>query len=86
MKTHTVKKGDTLWGIAKTYLGDGARYKEIQKLNNLKEPVIYPGMVLKIPSESKSNYEEIGKAFEKALKDVDNLPSVNALYDMVEDL
>lgn len=65
MKTHTVKKGDSLWGIAKKYLGDGNRYKEIQKANSLKDTLISPGMVLKIPSESNTNYEEIGKAFEK---------------------
>lgn len=28
-------KGDTLWDIAKKYLGSGARYTEIVKLNSL---------------------------------------------------
>ena len=52
-KTHTVKKGDTLWGIAKKYLGDGGRYKEIYNLNKgkIKNPnVIQVGQVLTLPS------------------------------------
>lgn len=49
-KTHTVVSGDTLWHIAKRYLGNGARYPEIAKLNNIKNPnLIYPGQVFKIP-------------------------------------
>lgn len=31
--THVVQSGDTLWKIAKKYLGDGNRCKEIHKLN-----------------------------------------------------
>lgn len=49
-RTHTVVKGDTLWYISKKYLGDGNRYMEIAKLNNIKTPsLIYPGQVFKIP-------------------------------------
>lgn len=87
MKTYTVKKGDSLWGIAKKFLGDGNRYKEIQKANGLKDTVIQPGLVLKIPTTTSSsiNYEQIGKAFEKALNDVDKLSSVQNLYKMLGD-
>ena len=46
---HTVVKGDTLWAIAKKYLGDGSRYKEIVTLNGLKSNVIISGQKLKIP-------------------------------------
>jgi LysM repeat protein len=50
IKTHTVKKGDTLWAISKKYLGNGNRYKEIATLNKIKNPnLIYPGQVFKIP-------------------------------------
>jgi len=50
---YTVKKGDTLWDIAKKQLGSGAKYKEIAKLNpQIKDPNrIYPGQVLKLPGE-----------------------------------
>ena len=51
---HTVKKGDTLWKIAETTLGSGARYKEIFEANRpmLKDPdKIYPGQMLRIPAK-----------------------------------
>ena len=49
-RVHTVVKGDTLWDIAKKYLGDGSRYPEIKTLNNLDSNVIYSGWKLKIPN------------------------------------
>ena len=49
-RIHTVVKGDTLWDIAKKYLGDGFRYPEIKTLNDLKSNVIYSGWKLKIPN------------------------------------
>lgn len=45
---YTVKKGDTLWDLAKKYLGSGTRYKEIMKLNNLSNYRIYDGQIIKI--------------------------------------
>nr|DAJ09332.1 MAG TPA: tail assembly protein [Caudoviricetes sp.] len=50
-RNHTVVHGDTLWAIAKKYLGNGSRYKEIVSLNGLKSNVIYSGMKLKIPNK-----------------------------------
>ena len=50
--TYTVKAGDTLWGIAKQFLGDGSRYPEIKSLNGLTTDLILVGQVLKLPSES----------------------------------
>lgn len=48
-KTYTVKSGDCLWNICKQYLGDGSKYPEIAKLNNISNPnLIYPGQVLKL--------------------------------------
>ena len=49
-RIHTVVKGDTLWDIAKKYLGDGSRYPEIKTLNDLKSNVIYSGWKLNIPN------------------------------------
>lgn len=51
VKTYTVKKNDTLWGIAAKQLGKGIRYKEIKTLNGLTSDTIYAGQVLKIPSK-----------------------------------
>lgn len=54
-KTHTVKKGDSLWDIAQKYYGKGSRYTEIKTANQSKYPslkknnVIYVGWVLIIP-------------------------------------
>lgn len=48
-KTYTVKKGDTLWGICKKYLGDGSKYPQIAKLNGIKNPnLISVGQVIKL--------------------------------------
>ena len=48
-KTYTVKKGDNLWTICKSQLGDGAKYTEVAKLNKLANSnLIYEGQVLKL--------------------------------------
>lgn len=45
-KTHTVKSGETLSGIAKQY---GTTYQKLAEINGLSNPnLIYPGQVLKI--------------------------------------
>ena len=50
--THTVVRGDALWGIAKKYYGNGAQYTKIHHANTdkIKNPnQIYPGQVLTVP-------------------------------------
>ena len=49
-RVHTVVRGDTLYEIAKAYLANGSRYKEIKTLNGLTTDTIYVGMKLKIPN------------------------------------
>lgn len=46
--TYTVKSNDSLWLIAKTYLGDGSKWQEIAQLNNISGTTIYPGQILKL--------------------------------------
>ncbi len=48
--TYTVVKGDDLWNIAVRAYGDGYKYTDIIKANNLQNPsLIFSGNVLKIP-------------------------------------
>lgn len=58
-KTYTVKKGDSLWSICKSQLGDGSKYPEIYKLNKelmdsynkkykTSKYTIYPNQVLRL--------------------------------------
>lgn len=49
---YTIEKGDTLWAIAKTHLGDGNKYNDIFEANRevIKDPdLIYPGQKIRIP-------------------------------------
>lgn len=48
--SYTVQKGDYLWEIAVRAYGDGFKWTEIAKANNLANPdLIFSGNVLKIP-------------------------------------
>ncbi len=51
LKYHYVKKGETLYRIAKKY---GVSVEEIVKINKIRNNLIKPGMVLKIPVEEVS--------------------------------
>jgi nucleoid-associated protein YgaU len=50
-KTYTVVHGDTLWGIALRFYGDGTQYRKIATTNKIKNPDwIVVGQKLVIPS------------------------------------
>ena len=51
-RTYTVKKGDTLWAIAKKYYGDGSKWPRIFDANRDKiknANLIFPGQTFTIP-------------------------------------
>lgn len=48
---YTIVKGDTLWGIAQKFLGNGMRYPEIKELNGLTSDLIFPGQMIKLPKD-----------------------------------
>lgn len=59
-KTYTVKRGDTLWHIAKRH---GTTVADIVKWNRIKNPhIIYPGDKLRLPAKThKSKYYIVKK-------------------------
>lgn len=57
VKTHAVKKGETLGGIAKRY---GSTTERLMRLNGLRKPMIFPGQLVIVAGASSS------KTFAKA--------------------
>lgn len=54
--TVTVQKGDTLWAIAKTYLGSGTKYQQLASINGISNPNrIYVGQIIKLSGSASSS-------------------------------
>lgn len=85
---YTVKKGDSLWTIARKY---NTTVAELKKLNNLSSNTLQIGQALKIPSTNSSSNKDLyimykvksGDSLWKIAKEynttVDNLKSINKL-------
>ncbi len=73
LKIHIVRKGDTLWEIAKQY---GVDFEELKKSNpQLSSPdMIMPGMKIKVPSGTKSVKKETSKVKESKAPVVKETP------------
>lgn len=76
-KIVTVKKGDSLWGLAEKYLGEGAKYKEFMTLNSLTSTTIHEGLVLMIPG-TKSNAAAESATITYSVKKGDSLWNIAA--------
>ena len=48
IKTYAAKAGDTLWSVAKQFLGDGGKYLDLMKLNKLNSNTLEPGQIIKV--------------------------------------
>lgn len=57
----TIKKGDTLWHLARKYLGNPAKWPEFKKYNKYTNPHrIYPGEKMQIPVKVAKEIVEVG--------------------------
>ncbi len=69
-RTHRVVPGDTLWGLAETYLGAGERWREIAELNvDRAQPdgrtlawdgMLLPGWTLHLPAPGTEHHQPAG--------------------------
>jgi LysM repeat protein len=80
-KTHTVKRGDTLWDIAKTYLGDAFLWPEIYRLNTgtIEDPHwIFPGEQLKLPGDHATVVKVVAVVAPETPADSSSIPPATA--------
>jgi membrane-bound lytic murein transglycosylase D len=77
--THVVRKGDSLWNIARRY---GTTTKKIQRHNNLKSTQLYVNQVLRIPGGKASKPVVTSNLKKYQVKRGDNPYSIASLHNM----
>ena len=81
MKTHTVKKGETLSKIAVFY---GTTVAELVSANGIKNPnLIRVGQVLNIP-ENKAPAPDAIKIINECVNDIQALPSFKKFMELID--
>lgn len=67
-RTHTVVRGDNLWDLSQTYLGNPFLWPEIYRLNRdvIEDPHwIYPGEVLRLPMDTTGRVPQVSQVPEQ---------------------
>lgn len=79
---YIVKKGDSLYSIAKKY---NTTVEELKRINNLTSNILSIGQVLKLPSDKESNIEKEENTISYTVQKGDSLYSIARKYDTTID-
>ena len=80
--THSVKKGESLWSIARDYYGNGSMWGAIYQYNELKKETVYTGQKLKVPMANTGD-TELKSAFTKCMSAIEALPEYKELNKLL---